>query len=200
MPSFRMSNHKINGEFMEDTKLVKDLMDLCIDKVTDRFKGFAKIESCTHEETNLESVPDRINFRSEILLYGVDLTMRFQFFFNLDDQANYLSKIFDELNEKRIIDFYNEVANLTGGKIKEVLYEQNIVTGLSLPVSVKTSKRKIKSSGDVLSHSNIWSISKNEESIFWLKSSIEVHKPEAFKVFNKDFKKIDIEDGDIDFF
>lgn len=185
---------------MEEKKLINDLMDLCVNKVVDRFEGFAKIKGCNSKEIELVSISDSINYRSEILLYGVDLTIRFEFFFNLEDQSNYLSGIFDEVTEKRIKDFYNEVANLTGGKIKEVLYEQNIVTGLSLPVSVKTTKRKIKSAGEVLTHIKIWSVSKNEKTIFLVKSTIEVHQLEPFKDFNKDFKKSDIEDGDIDFF
>ncbi len=184
-----------------DEGLRKDLFDLCIDRSRERFETFSKIKNCASVEIEKEKIIDSVNHRSEILLYGLSITVRLQFFYDYELLKKHLEHLFQVTEKSNIIDFFNEVANLSGGKIKEIFVEQGIVSALSLPMNISTAKAKICSVVDVLPHSMYIAVqTADAKRLYDTRISFEVHDPTSFKGFDKNFKKSDIDDGDVEFF
>jgi hypothetical protein len=180
--------------------LVKDIFELSSLKLNDRFNLFSQLKECAIDEISSKEILDATSFRSEILLYGANITIRFQLFYSCEQIIPVLGHLYDNLNQSGVVDFFNEVCNLTGGKIKEVLIEQGIVAALSLPMSIETTKSKVIGSNEVLANYKYYRIQNQDKHVFSAKVSFEIHDESKFSSFDKNFLKSDIQDGDIDFF
>lgn len=111
-----------------------------------------------------------------------------------------LENLYTDVTDKRIFDFFNELCNLTCGKLKEVLVEQGIVAALSLPIDINTSPRKILVSQEVLPYFKYGKVEdENGQPLLKFKLSVEIHQLDPFKDFDVNFKKED-DDDDVEFF
>lgn len=183
-----------------DQKLIEDIFELCSSKINSRFSSFAKIDDCIVSEVAPSKLIDDLDHRSEILLYGVNVTIRMQFFYNSESFTKSLAHLYEEVNKRRVIDLFNELANLSGGKVKEVFVEQGVVCALSLPMNITTTKLKVINISEVLPNLKYYEIKKGDEKLFAAKVSFEIHDTSKFANFNKDFNKSDIEEGEVEFF
>lgn len=185
---------------MNEQKLINDIFELCSSKVNERFSLFSQIKDCETEEILAENILGNIDYRSEVLLYGVSVTIRLQFFYNCESLGEALTHLYENAQKERIVDFFNEVGNLTGGKVKEVLLGQGIVTALSLPMCVATNKSKTIVVEEVLPNFKYFQIRHRNNNIFSSKISIEIHDVNKFSNFDIAYSKSDFQDGDVDFF
>lgn len=185
---------------MSEEKIVDDVFSLCNTKINERFNLFSKLKECEIISVSASEVLDNIDHRSEILLYGTSITVRIQFFYNCEVFKTILAHLYDDAGKERVVDFFNEVGNLTGGKVKEVLMGHGVVTALSLPMSIATNKTKSITATEVLPKSRYFQIRFNDNNIFSSKVSFEIHDQRKFNNFDKDYLKSDFKDGDVDFF
>lgn len=185
---------------MSDLKLVNDIFEMCSSKLNDRFNSFSQLKESSLHEAKGDSGLDSVDYRSEVLLYGADITVRIQLFYNCMQYGSYLKNIYDDVTQDRVIDFFNEVGNLTGGKVKEIFFEQGIVAALSLPMSIGTTKTKIIKSKEVLNEQKTFESKYKDQSIYMAKVSFEIHNQEKFSKFDKNLSKLEIQDGEVDFF
>ena len=183
-----------------NSHLTQDLFDLCIAKISECFILFSKISNCSISDINISQFPDDIDHRSEIILYGVNITFRIQFFYNSLNFTNNLESLYEKVTKERVIDFFGETANLTAGKIKEVLFDQGIVCALSLPMNISTSKLKVIEGTEVLSKFKYCEMKLENERLFASKISFEIHDEIKFKDFNKNYKRTNVDDGEVEFF
>lgn len=185
-------------------KIENDIFELCREKLNDRFNSFSQLKESQLNEfedgPRVNSLLENIDYRSEILLYGPDITIRFQIFYNWNFFSTYLKNIYDQVTKERVIDFFNEVGNLTGGKVKEIFFEQGIVATLSLPMSINTNKSKINQSKEVLGQYKMFESMFQGQSIYLGKISFEIHNQGKFSSFDKQLSKLEIQDGEVDFF
>lgn len=151
-------------------------------------------ENVYHENT-------RIDHRSEIFIYGTDVTVRLQFFFNLQNYIKKIAHLFEDgATDARVEDFFNELANMTLGKTKEMLVNQGVSAALSLPISVETAAVKSNLLSEVLTHRKDYSISKEDKITVLSRVSLVVHKPEVFKGFDWTIKDQSENAGDVELF
>lgn len=188
------------SKILTKLNLVNDIFELCSLKMNDRFNSFSQLKECSLKEKFNDRCLELADYRSEVLLYGANITIRFQFFYNRKSFGPLLAHIYEQSTNERIVDFFNEVGNLTGGKVKEVLFEQNIITALSLPMCIDTNKDKILTTSEVLSENRFFEVSFKDQSIYAAKISFEIHDQDKFLNFDKNFSKSDIQDGEVDFF
>ncbi|MGZ3809852.1 MAG: hypothetical protein ACXVCE_17340 [Bacteriovorax sp.] len=168
--------------------------------MNDRFNSFSQLR-----ESFLQAPEDKIGLsdidcRSEVLLFGAHITVRIQIFYHRDIFGPYLKNIYDNVTRERVVDFFNEVGNLTGGKVKEIFFEQGIVVALSLPISIETTKDNVLKSKEVLPEHKFYESRYKEKSLYAAKISIDVHSLEKFSSFDKNYSMSEFKDGDVEFF
>lgn len=181
--------------------LYREVLDLNAETVKIRFESFSKLKGLTFTEFGgLVDEELDIDHRSEIFLYGVDITIRIQMFYNKENAGKTLANLFNnESTDERVIDFFNEVCNLSAGRMKEVFFDQGIVTALSLPIDIKTNLRKISNTQEVLPCNFSWVFFDGDEKIFGTRISLEIHNEAKFENFSKDAGET-VDDGEVEFF
>lgn len=176
------------------------VLDLTADRCRTRFESFSKITNVTLKPCSLSSVGFEINRRSEIFLYGVDITMRFQAFYSDVSFKKHIQGIFQDPTTEQVHDFFNELGNLTLGKMKEVFIANKVNVAISLPVSVSTSKARILESPHILTNVALWRIEKEGQTLCYIYASAEIHKPEALDNFDENAGGQNDSDGEIELF
>lgn len=176
------------------------VLEVTFQKCLKRFESFSKIEGVQAIVVESDQIEASVNRRSEIFLYGVDLTLRFQLFYSDIKFQKYLKSTFDNPTEEHVRDFFNEVCNLTLGKMKEVFTNNKIIVALSLPVNIQTSVSRILASRDVLHNTEVQDFKKDGESLFYAKVSAEIHKESTLANFQDIENSGGVDDGDIQFF
>lgn len=185
---------------MSREKLMNDVFGLCNMKISERFSMFSKMDGCEIVAVAADKILENIDHRSEVLLYGTSITIRLQFFYNRELCKLMLAHLYDDVGKERVVDFFNEVGNLTGGKVKEVLAGHGVITALSLPMSIPTNKIKSISIEEVLPSSRYFQVFFKGEEIYSAKVSFEIHDLGKFNNFDKDYSKSNCQDGEVDFF
>ena len=161
--------------------------------------NFSGLKECAILESKAVKIIDSVNHRSEILIYGLDITLRLQLFYDTEVYKKLLAHIYDDVTVKRIIDFHCEVCNLVGGKIKEALMDQSIVVALSLPMNIETTKIKAINSHDVLKEFGFFDIEFGGQKILSSKISFQIHNEEKLKNFKVSEVTDSSNDGDVEF-
>lgn len=179
---------------------IDEILSLTIEKCRDRFITFSKVEGVTAEQVPSAQLSAMINHRSEIFLYGVDLTVRFQVIYSDILFQPHVAPLFDSVNEAKVRDFFNEICNLSLGKMKEILVEQGIMVALSLPVDIDTTRERVLGAEEVLTHSRLCRLHKGSETLCYVKVALEIHRQDVVDAFNSDIGDKESEDGEIEFF
>lgn len=141
------------------------------------------------------------NKRSEICIYGIDVTVRLQIFFNVEKHKNKISHLYtDEVTDGRVEDFFNELANLTLGKIKEVMMGQGVNGSLSLPISISLLRAEPTDTNKVLPQSKDYSIQNSLGVDAIVRASFETSKMNLLSGLDWDLKNFDSTGGEVEFF
>jgi len=178
---------------------IPELNQYIISKCKDRFETFSKIAPVEPVECKLSDLGMWVNYRSEIFLYGVDLTVRFQIVYSDEDFQEFLKDLFDQVSPEKVRDFFNEICNLSLGKTKELFASQGVTVAISLPVGIDTTKARLMMAGEeVLKHTKVWFMKKNEKPLFYVKVSLEIHRPESLEKLTGD-SAADSQEGEVEF-
>ncbi len=128
-----------------------------------------KLEISTQNKmkfTARKVIPDKVvhgKWLAMILLCGQDLEITFKIHYNSSVGRKLLSKIVSkdptEIPHAKIQDYFRELCNTCAGEIKATLSQQDVVIGLSLPLSVRGSDQVMFSQREnYLVHSYFWHI------------------------------------------
>jgi hypothetical protein len=185
---------------LEAISIEERILSLTIDKCHSRFESFAKLENIEVKPCSASAIGFDVDRRSEILLYGVELTIRFQTFYSDANFAKHLKGTFENPSMEQVHDFFNELGNLTLGKMKEVFIANKLNVALSLPVSVSTSKARVLESPHILTSHGLWTVKQKNQTLFYAYVSLEIHKNETLNNFDENLGNQNSGDGDIELF
>ena len=98
-----------------------------------------------------------------ILLCGPDLEITFKVHYNSSVGRNLLSRSAGkeptEIPHEKVQDFFREVCNTCAGELKSILTKQEVVIGLSLPLSVRGSDQVMFTQrDDYFDNSHFWHV------------------------------------------
>lgn len=176
-----------------------DLFTLTFNCLEFSLQNFGNFPNVKCEEYSPDAKVYSINHRSEIFIYGVDISLRFQLFFDNEFFQKRLGSMIPDANTEKVNDFFNEICNLTCGKVKKTFEEQNIRAALSLPISTETAEKKLKLLSEVLPDIKDGRVlDENGNVLLYIRVSMCVHNKEAFKSLDIYKKSESVAEGEIE--
>ena len=108
----------------------KDLFDFTAENLSKNFESLGSLSGL--QQTHIEGLRGVPMFAapqcSEICLFGENVTLRLQIFYDMQNALKYLGDSLPSATEAKVIDFFNEVCNMTYGKIKHIFTDQSLNT------------------------------------------------------------------------
>lgn len=154
------------------------------------------------EVSNVESNYHRKvhgNWMSLILISGTSLRITLRVHFNLKDIRSILKQTLDieDAADRQSLDFVKEFCNLTAGFIKQVLEDNNLEGGISLPIVTRGFDELFYTPIDQQEISDLWTISIGGVTLYCT-PSYNIYDKQAIAAL--ELSEPEDDDDDIDFF
>jgi hypothetical protein len=182
---------------------VSDIFEVCGTYLGRRFERLIGHQGFEVKRIDgeLAHVDLRPNSCSEIFINGTDVTVRLQLFFNKESFRGSINHLYaGGATDRKVEDFFNELANLVCGRVKHIMILQGANAALSLPIAVKICASPSRYKSEVLTHVADYVVQKGKAIAFAPRVSLAIHKRDTFANFDPNFDERSEQDGDAEFF
>jgi len=188
---------------MQMNNAVNDIFELCATYLVRRVANMVGrsdffIARADNKDTHSDLRPNR---RSEIFIYGTDITVRLQVFFNKENFRGAINHLYiGGANDQKVDDFFNELGNMVCGRVKHIMVLQGVNAAVSLPIAVRIGDRPMQLRSEVLTHVSEHVINKGQDVAFAARVSLAIHKPDKFIKFDPKVDEASEQNTEAEFF